>query len=95
MNKETGLPWSVRDETLHPLVDFVAWIMWWQNRKAGRVVRSDRKLWVRQEVLRVAEGIRVGRLNGERTAETIFESIDIGVDCKELRQPTVTIKNNL
>jgi hypothetical protein len=50
-------------------------------------VRSDRRLWVRQEVLRVAEGIRCGRLNNGKTEETIFEGIDLGADTQDFERP--------
>ena len=53
-------------------VDFVHWVAYWQNRKVGRVMRTDKRRWKRQEQLRAALGIRATPQRAELVAEVVF-----------------------
>jgi hypothetical protein len=43
---------SVHEESTKPVVKMVAWILYWQNRKVGRVAQRSHTFWPRQEMLR-------------------------------------------
>lgn len=77
---------SVHEESTKPVVKMVAWILYWQNRKVGRVARRSHTFWPRQEMLRTLHGIRLKHLRNGSTKHTMFEGLDIGTSTQDFER---------